>query len=151
MTPNIECLSSQQKGLANNTMNTATTTLKVKFSQVAKLIRVAFPEATTRKECEIIAQESFFVRDFWDGGTRFYSCGILYPEMSSVYISALPGFVKQEIGNPFKLMLGNLPVTPDFLVVEHPFFGGKDKNYRIYVHPSVVAELCQKLKIQMSW
>src|SRR5574337_1430623 len=106
-----------------------------KFSQVARLVQAAFPGAKSRRPVRVEARETYFVSNYWDGGSRDECVVLNAKTLASVSLSEA-GYVHQTRNNPFNLAIGELKLSPEFIVVEHVYFCGKDRGYRIYVHPS---------------
>lgn len=108
-------------------------TIEVKFSEVSKIITCAFPGAKSRRTVKIEGRDTYNVRDYWDGGSR-YECRFIH--LSSLRVMSsneIPYGVRQQVNNPYNQPMCDVNVTFGYCVVEHVIFCGKDLGYRIYV------------------
>lgn len=118
--------------------------MEVKFSEVQKLVRVAFPGAKSRRPVVVEGRETYRVRDFWDGGSRC-ECVPISRVTGQVLDLIQVGFRMQTMGNPFNQNIGEITMTEDFIIVEHVISCGKDKGYRIVTHPKL-SDMTQAFK-----
>jgi hypothetical protein len=120
--------------------------VKVPFKQVAKLVRQAFPGASSRRPVGIEQRSSYTVRDFWDGGSRDEA---RFVNLATGEVVA-PSNVPALLVGAYQLAAGEVSLAPGFAVVEHTYFCGKDLGYRVYTNdrpaldaacPEIVGEL----------
>lgn len=111
---------------------------EVSFKSVKSIVQAAFDGASSRRKVRVFIQKTYLVSNYWDGGSRNY-CEFL--NLETLDTATNVAFTKQTQGNPYNLDVGTVDITPDFVVVEHIIFCGKDLGYRIYVHPSAVAKI----------
>jgi hypothetical protein len=113
-------------------------TIKLPFKDptIRQMVLAAFPEAKTRRPVSITSKASYHVSDFWDGGSRTYCAFLRLSDMTAVSSEMLPQRARQEVGNPYNLPIGHLPLSPGYAIVEHIIFCGKDLGYRIILHPA---------------
>jgi hypothetical protein len=104
--------------------------MKIAFSQVASLIRIAFPEAKTRRPVGVRLGSSYTVRDFWDGGTRDEA---RFVELSTGRVVSPQDVPALREGRGYRLAMGEVTVADGYAVVEHSWFCGKDCGYSILV------------------
>jgi hypothetical protein len=82
--------------------------VSVRFSDVAELIRSAFPGAKSRRPVKISFDKNYCVSDFWDGGSRTYTKFVNLETSQVLSSDALPRENRQVMSNPFNLLLGKL-------------------------------------------
>jgi hypothetical protein len=106
--------------------------VKVKFSTPAikKLIKLAFPEATSRRPVRIEEQSTYFLSDYWDSGSRNFCKFIRLSDMSVIDSSAVP---VDPRNNPMGLAIATVNIPEGYAVIEHSWFVGKDCGYSIIV------------------
>ena len=68
---------------------------------------------------------------YWDGGSRSSYVGINLETRKSV---AVPQFDPPQFGGPIETP--KVVLRPNFAIVEHSFFCGKDMGLTFYIHPS---------------
>jgi len=112
--------------------------VSVRFSDVAELIRSAFPGAKSRRPVGISFDKNYRVSDFWDGGSRTYTKFVNLETSQVLSSDALPRENRQVMSNPFNLPIGDVILGLNHCVIEHSIFCGKDMGYRLV--------LCSDLK-----
>jgi hypothetical protein len=108
-------------------------TIEVKFADVRNIITRAYPGAKSRRTVKIQGQDSYSVRDFWDGGSRDECRFVELGSLRVMSSSEIPYGVRQRQSNPYNLPICDVNLTSGYCVVEHVIFCGKDLGYRIYV------------------
>lgn len=105
-----------------------------KFSELKPLIKLAFPEAGSRRKVDVIVQNTYYVKDYWDGGSRYF-CKFIELATGNVLDSHdLPKEALQKQGNAYELAISQVKIIPGYCVIEHTIFCGKDLGYRIYIN-----------------
>ncbi|MEN6620819.1 MAG: hypothetical protein ABFD50_04665 [Smithella sp.] len=110
--------------------------IEVSFKEVSKVIWAAFPGARSRRTVKVYARTNCHINNAWDGGSRETAQVLARHTLISKCLSEV-GFVMQERGNPYKQVVGDMPMTNDLIVVKHSIFAGKDMGYRIFVSNEV--------------
>jgi hypothetical protein len=103
--------------------------MKIAFSQVASLIRIAFPEAKGRRPVGVRLATSYHVEDYWDGGSRTEA---RFVELATGRVVD-PNQVEALRANPMRLTMGDVAVAEGYAVIEHSWFCGKDCGYSIRI------------------
>ncbi len=103
-------------------------------SKVAWLVSL-YPDYRGRRKVRVEARASYFVHDYWDGGSRSYAAFVSLSTRRCVSLDSLK-YEHQTNGNHFNLPIGKVELEPGVAVVENVIFCGKDLGIRIYVHPS---------------
>lgn len=102
-----------------------------KFSEVADIIRSAFPQAKSRRTVKIQFRDKYQVSDYWDGGSRD-ECRFLDLTNGNILSSSdIPDSHRQVRSNPFNLPIAEVLIGENYAVIEHSIFRGKDMGYRI--------------------
>jgi hypothetical protein len=112
--------------------------LKLKDPRITKFVRHF--STRSRKPVRVKASQSYYVTDYWDGGSRAYSCFVDTNTGLSLSDSEV-GFELQLQSNPFKQRIGDVVLKPGVAVVENTIFCGKDLGLRIYLCPEDYAKL----------
>lgn len=105
----------------------ANQTLKVKRSEVKKLIEVTFPEYTGRKIAIEFTERVSFWDTNWGGGTRNSYAAVSERGHARLNVPA-------PWNNPVDGKTIDLPT--DVLIVVHKIFCGHDLGLTIYAHPT---------------
>lgn len=106
-------------------------TTSLRFADISSLIRLAFPEAKSRRPVHISFRKNYNVSDYWDGGSRTYTAFVDLHTMQAISSQALPKSARQVMSNPFNLPIGEVILSNNHCVIEHSIFCGKDMGYRI--------------------
>ena len=101
--------------------------------QVAQFVK-CYPAYRGRKPVRVSSCTRYNMHDYWDGGSRNYVQFIHLPTGRYLPLSELQ-YEHQTAGNPFKLAIGTVTLTPDVAAVENVIFCGKDLGLRVYVCP----------------
>jgi hypothetical protein len=105
---------------------------KLTKSQYHKLVAVCFPDYKGRKVTVEFTDKVHIHDTNWSGGT--HSDWIV---MRTTDVRPIPEFAPWA--NPVEGKVAN--ITPEFLIVEHSYFCGKDMGIRIYAHPTYAPKL----------
>jgi hypothetical protein len=111
---------------------------EVSFKSVKSIVQAGYACASSRRKVRVFIQKTYLVSNYWDGGSRNY-CEFV--NLENLETASGVKFNRQTQGNPYNQDMGTVEITPDFVVVEHIIFCGKDLGYRIYVHPSALAKI----------
>ncbi|KKL66271.1 hypothetical protein LCGC14_2146660 [marine sediment metagenome] len=111
--------------------------------QVSNLVRLCYPSYKGRRTIKVDKRETYRLRDYWDGGSRYHAEFVHLPTNRLVQLEQLD-YEHQKASNPFNLSIGKIKLTPDIAVVENVIFCGKDLGVRVYVHPDTFAEKFNK-------
>jgi hypothetical protein len=103
---------------------------EVKFSEIAGLIRKAYPNAKSRRTVKICERQTYSVRDYWDGGSREYAVFLDLKTGNTITPASVPALTENNI---YRLPSGNVELSPGIVVIVNSIFCGKDLGYRIYV------------------
>ena len=102
---------------------------EVPFREVERLVRTAFPGAKSRRTVKIDQRAKYHVNDYWGGGSRDECRFIKLATMQVISAQEVPSLTE---GHVYSLAMGEVELSPGFIVVEHCIFCGKDLGYRIY-------------------
>lgn len=103
---------------------------------VRAIILAAFPDYRGRTFSWEAKERLHLSPTYWDGGTR-YSYSIV--QLSTGRAIGVPNQPPPQFGGPDPN--GNIEMKPDFAIVEHVIFCGRDLGCRIYVHPTDAPKL----------
>lgn len=102
--------------------------MKVKKSQIAPLLKVAFPNYAGRKFSVEFSSTVQFYDLNWDGGTKNAYVVISMGTGKSAEVPTLAPW-----SNPIEGAVVNL--TEDLIVAQHCYFCGQDCGITFYAHP----------------
>lgn len=105
--------------------------IKLTKDRVRSILAVTFPEYHG-KTFRLEYQDKYYPENYWDGGTKAYF-KILEKNGDKTRLLE-PGRI---FTNPF-LGKANEPfeIQPNWVIVEHYYFCGRDIGIRLYVHPN---------------
>ena len=101
--------------------------------KVAWLVKLCYPGYRGRRTVKVERRPSYFVHDYWDGGSRSYASFVNLSRRYKVSIGEVK-YEHQTNGNHFNLPIGKVELEPGVAVIENVIFQGKDLGIRIYVH-----------------
>jgi hypothetical protein len=108
--------------------------IEVKFSEAARFIRRAFPDAKSRRTVLVSFRNKVHVSDFWDGGSRTYTRFLDMRTGAVLSADDIPKGQRQVRGNPYGLPIADVELSPHIAVVEHTLYGATYKRFRIYFY-----------------
>lgn len=109
--------------------------IKVKKADVRDIVEVTFPEYRGRTFRVVVTDSITFSDTNWGGGSRSYYKFV----RRGGDVAALS--VPAPWNNGFEGK--RVEMKPDYLVVEHVIFCGKDCGIRIYAHPQAMPRLIE--------
>lgn len=108
---------------------TTSTNLSKSDKAVKALLKATFPDYTGRT-IKLAVQESYFMEDYWDGGSRTYVRAF---DMASGKVAD----PNHAVNNPMNRVAHATFAIPDGIaMVEHVIFCGKDCGIRVVVNPA---------------
>lgn len=117
---------------------------EVAFRDAERMVMAVYGlHAKSRRTVKVEVRDTYTVRDYWDEGTRYHvrfvslSSGAptSFVPLSRSNLGGLAG-ENQKAGNPYNLDLYEVTLDPSFAIVENAYYGGKDRGFRIILHPS---------------
>jgi hypothetical protein len=111
-------------------------------SPLGMLCKRLYPGYRGRLPVRVYAQEHVHVDGYWQGGSRTYTT-FTNLAGSVVYTAdqLMPADARQQVGNPYGVALGHVPLVAGVLAVEHHISCGKDRGFTVIVHPADMPKL----------
>jgi len=111
-------------------------------SPLGRLCKRLYPSYRGRLPVRVRTASKVHVMDFWDGGSRTYVC-FTSMDGSIAYTSdqLMQPEHRQQQSNPYHLPIGDVPLIPGVMAIEHVIFCGKDRGFVVLVHPDDMPKL----------
>ena len=111
-------------------------------SPLGQLCKRCYPDYRGRRPVRVRVREIVRVRDYWDGGSRTYVCFTSIDGSTSYTADQLmkPEH-RQQVGNPYDLPIGDVPLIPGVIAIERSISCGKDRGFTVIVYPADMPKL----------